>query len=244
MSREYFCGYHSYLETMEALTDEECGRLFRACLIYSRTGTAPELCGNERFVWPSFKAKIDEDEEKRRAVSAKRAESGRKGGKAKQAIASNCYVCQANEAKAPSPSPSSPPPPLLPPSSSPPVPPVSPPPYSPPSAPSPVPPSRDRARRAPAKAPEEPKVQWAEYVTMTNAEHDKLLAAHGPADTARLIEILDNYKGAYPKKRHYESDYRAILSWVVDRLEEDKRKAPKAFKPYEYDYDTGGMESL
>lgn len=79
---------------------------------------------------------------------------------------------------------------------------------------------------------------------MTNAEHDKLLAAHGPADTARLIEILDNYKGAYPKKRHYESDYRAILSWVVDRLEEDKRKAPKAFKPYEYDYDTGGMESL
>ena len=77
---------------------------------------------------------------------------------------------------------------------------------------------------------------------MTNAEHDRLLAAHGPADTDRLIQILDNYKGATGKK--YVSDYRAILSWVVDRLEEDKRKAPKAFKPYEYDYDTGGMESL
>ncbi len=31
---------------------------------------------------------------------------------------------------------------------------------------------------------------------MTNAEHQKLLDTHGPADTERLIEILDNYKGA------------------------------------------------
>lgn len=55
---------------------------------------------------------------------------------------------------------------------------------------------------------------------MTNREHEKLLAAHGPADTKRLIEILDNYKGATGKR--YASDYRAILSWVVDRLREEK----------------------
>ena len=58
---------------------------------------------------------------------------------------------------------------------------------------------------------------------MTNSEHEKLLAAHGPADTERLIEILDNYKGATGKK--YASDYRAILSWVVDRLAEEKGKS-------------------
>lgn len=68
----------------------------------------------------------------------------------------------------------------------------------------------------------EPKVQWADNVTMTNAEHDKLLATHGPADTARLIEILDNYKGSSGKV--YANDYRAILSWCVDRLAESRRK--------------------
>lgn len=70
--------------------------------------------------------------------------------------------------------------------------------------------------------PSQPKVQLAENVTMTNDEYEKLLAAHGPADTMRLIEILDNYKGSTGKK--YKSDYRAILSWCVDRLEEEKRR--------------------
>ena len=68
-------------------------------------------------------------------------------------------------------------------------------------------------------------VQWAEHVAMTNREHEKLLAAHGPADTRRLIEILDNYKGATGKR--YASDYRAILSWVVDRLREEKGRTTK-----------------
>ena len=34
-----------------------------------------------------------------------------------------------------------------------------------------------------------------------------------------MIEILDNYKGA--KGKRYKSDYRAILTWVVDRYNED-----------------------
>lgn len=68
----------------------------------------------------------------------------------------------------------------------------------------------------------EQKVQWADNVTMTNDEHDKLLATYGPADTAKLIAILDNYKGSSGKP--YKSDYRAILSWCVDRLHEGKSK--------------------
>lgn len=83
-----------------------------------------------------------------------------------------------------------------------------------------------KPRKTPASQPDA--VQWAENVTMTNAEHDKLLATYGSVDTARLIEILDNYKGANGKK--YRSDYRAILSWCTNRLEEEKAKAKKADK--------------
>ena len=197
------------------LTPEQAG-----AVVLSLLGQEPKMDPASQAVWQSIQS--------RTARRRKGAERWRRW-KEKQSVSLTLDKRLANVSQTPpSPSPSSPPPPLLPPSSSPPVPPVSPPPYSPPSTPSPVPPSRDRARRAPAKASDEPKVQWAEYVTMTNAEHDKLLAAHGPADTARLIEILDNYKGAKPRKRHYESDYRAILSWVVDRLEEDKRKQGRA----------------
>ena len=61
MAREYFCCYHSYLEVMEQLNDTERGRLFTACLTYSKTGEVPELRGNERFVFPSFRSQIDRD---------------------------------------------------------------------------------------------------------------------------------------------------------------------------------------
>ena len=64
------------------------------------------------------------------------------------------------------------------------------------------------------------KVQWADNVTMTNAEHQKLLDAHGPADTALMIEHLSHYKAANGK--HYDSDYRAILAWVTKWLSEQK----------------------
>lgn len=74
MAIEYFCCYHSYLEAMEQLNDAERGRLFTACLMYSKTGEVPELRGNERFVFPAFRSQIDRDnanyEEKCRKQSA------------------------------------------------------------------------------------------------------------------------------------------------------------------------------
>jgi hypothetical protein len=74
MAIEYFCCYHSYLEALEQLNDAERGRLFTACLMYSKTGEAPELRGNERFVFPAFRSQIDRDnanyEEKCRKQSA------------------------------------------------------------------------------------------------------------------------------------------------------------------------------
>ncbi len=66
MPVEFFCAYHSYLEMMSALTDAEKGRLFTACLEYSKLGEVPQLSGNERFLFPAFKAQIDRDMEKYR----------------------------------------------------------------------------------------------------------------------------------------------------------------------------------
>jgi hypothetical protein len=66
------------------------------------------------------------------------------------------------------------------------------------------------------------KTSYAEYVTMTNAEYEKLLATYGKEMTDRLIEVLDNYKGSNGK--NYKSDYRAILNWVVGRVKEEQEK--------------------
>lgn len=64
------------------------------------------------------------------------------------------------------------------------------------------------------------KTSYAENVSMTEEEYNKLLEKYGLEDTTRLIEILDNYKGQSGKS--YKSDYRAILNWVVDRLKEER----------------------
>lgn len=64
MALEYVAAYYSYLDLMEELSDAECGRLFKACLTYGKTGAMPELRGNERFVWPGIRSQIDRDVEK------------------------------------------------------------------------------------------------------------------------------------------------------------------------------------
>ena len=52
---------------------------------------------------------------------------------------------------------------------------------------------------------------------MTEEEYAALADRHGSDAALRMIEILDNYKGANPAKRSYSSDYRAILSWVAEK---------------------------
>jgi len=60
------------------------------------------------------------------------------------------------------------------------------------------------------------KTSYAEFVSLTEAEHQKLVEQYGEDNVKRMIEVLDNYKGSNNKK--YASDYRAILNWVVDRV--------------------------
>ncbi len=67
------------------------------------------------------------------------------------------------------------------------------------------------------------KTKHAEFVSLTNDEYTSLVARLGSEDRVkRCIEILDNYKGA--KGKTYKSDYRAILNWVIERLEEEEQK--------------------
>lgn len=64
MAQKYMCIYYDMLPAFEKLTDEELGRLLRAALVYSLGGAAPDLPGNEDFVWPLLQAQIDRASEK------------------------------------------------------------------------------------------------------------------------------------------------------------------------------------
>jgi hypothetical protein len=82
-----------------------------------------------------------------------------------------------------------------------------------------------KAKRDKTGAPKIPKITYAENILMTEAECQKLIDKHGQVATDWMIDALDNYKGAHGKK--YASDYRAILSWVVGKYEEQKSKGRK-----------------
>lgn len=81
MAREYFNAYHSILEAMEPLNDAERGRLFTALLVYSSTGAAEKLSGNERFVFPGLRSQIDRDVKKYEDFCQQQSEKGKKGGR-------------------------------------------------------------------------------------------------------------------------------------------------------------------
>lgn len=85
-------------------------------------------------------------------------------------------------------------------------------------------PEEEKPKKRTRKKPEEKeKKQYAEFVSMTEEEYAKLGERLGKDRAERAIEILDNYKGQNQKK-HYDSDYRAILNWVIGRLEEEESR--------------------
>jgi hypothetical protein len=63
---------------------------------------------------------------------------------------------------------------------------------------------------------------FGEFVEMSEDEYQSLLDKYGEPTATKCIQELDNYKGSTGKK--YKSDYRAILSWVADRVSERDRK--------------------
>ena len=76
------------------------------------------------------------------------------------------------------------------------------------------------AEKPAAKSPKPPpKKKYAEFVSMQEKEYGWLVEKYGKKFTDVCIEVLDNYKGS--KGRTYKSDYRAILSWVAKRVNQD-----------------------
>lgn len=66
------------------------------------------------------------------------------------------------------------------------------------------------------------KKRYADFVTLTEDEHSKLVGQYGETVVQWCIEKLDNYKGSMGKK--YASDYKAILSWVIKSYHEEQSK--------------------
>lgn len=81
MAREYFCAYHSLIESLEPFGDAERGRLFTAMLVYSKSGEELQLSGNERYIWPTLRGMIDRDKWKYAGNCETNRENGKKGGR-------------------------------------------------------------------------------------------------------------------------------------------------------------------
>jgi transposase len=81
-------------------------------------------------------------------------------------------------------------------------------------------------------------IPYAEFVKMKESEFNKLVEEHGEPLTLKMIQVLDNYKGANGKK--YKSDYRAILNWVADKVKGEKNERFKqgGRKPNTSEYDS------
>lgn len=95
---------------------------------------------------------------------------------------------------------------------------------------------KDSAKKARKQAvkKKEPQKEYGEFVKMTQEEYEKLISKYGDQKAKRMIEVLDNYKGANGKT--YKSDYRAILNWVAERVESEF-KTKKAG-----DFNSGSIE--
>ncbi len=77
--------------------------------------------------------------------------------------------------------------------------------------------SRSENRKEKAEKPQ--KLKYGEFVEMTTKEFETLADLYGRTAADKMVEVLDNYKGSSGKK--YKSDYRAILTWVVKKVEQE-----------------------
>ena len=84
MARNYAALPWEYKREMSALNDAEFGRLCRALLEYSESGTPIALCGNERFFAERVMMQEDRFKESYTTKAEKNRENGVKGGRPKK----------------------------------------------------------------------------------------------------------------------------------------------------------------
>lgn len=86
-------------------------------------------------------------------------------------------------------------------------------------------PQKSSSQSQSKKKLQDKKKNYAEAVTMTEEEYQKLTQQHTKAFVDKCIEILNNYKLSSGKQ--YKSDYYTILNWVVERVSKDYPKLDK-----------------
>ena len=75
------------------------------------------------------------------------------------------------------------------------------------------------------------KKNYRDYVKLAPEEFERLIADFGKSQTETMMDILDNYIGAMPKKRNKYTDHNRVLrGWVLERYQKenpvDNPKAP------------------
>jgi len=75
----------------------------------------------------------------------------------------------------------------------------------------------------------EEKIQIHESVWMTEKEHKKLLEEYEDSYVGLVIQKFNNYKLANNKK--YQSDYRALLNWILSDVQKGLAKKKQQPKP-------------
>lgn len=215
-----FIIYKDWEEYVDALgSDEEAGKLFKALFAFAKRAEEAEFVGALKMAFIIMRNSIERDGEKWENTCSVRSEAGKKGGRPSktsdfsenQTKAKGFFEKQTKAKKADkdtdkdTETDTDTEKELI------------------------TPPTPSKGKTAPKKRASKPKIeknQFAEFVSMTNDEYTSLVAKVGEQGAKRCIEILDNYKGASGKT--YESDYRAILNWVIERYEQERAKSPQA----------------
>jgi len=89
---------------------------------------------------------------------------------------------------------------------------------------------REREGAAPPNPPRPPKsesrkkVERRPHVSTTDEEHKKLADEHGEKKRDAAYEVLGDWKEDTPRSKWKKSDYRSLLRWVFDAMDEKKGK--------------------
>lgn len=200
MKKDSFILYTEQQEVFDNLSDEEAGQLIKAIFNYVETGEASNLNKTLNLAFIPIRQNIDRNSDKWEETKNKRSEAGKKSAEIrKQQKSTNSTSVNFVKSKSTNST------------------------------------SVDFVKNKSTNSTvnvndnvnvnvnkkenikeKEQKIHFAEFVTMTNAEHEKLVSTYGKEFANQCIQVLDNYKGSNGKT--YKSDYRAILTWVVDEV--------------------------
>ena len=212
--KKSFVFYHKWKELLEDLPADDVKSIVFALIDYSENNTIPTTLSpvaNQTF--KAFRQMIDEDTQKWENTCKRNAENGKNGGRPQKPKKPSGFSGLSEKPKKADNDNE----------------------YDNDYDYELTPPTPSKKGKAPKKDLKPPKTQFAEFVSMTNDEYTSLVAKLGEQGAKRCIEILDNYKGANGKT--YESDYRAILNWVVKRYEEERAKSPAQSVQKNYEFD-------